>query len=1144
MPINGLSMPASGPGPTANPEDHFVLANRRAAAGDWDRAAADYRCALERNPDHPEAWNNLGLALKHLARGDEALAALCRAVALKPDFSEAYNNLGNLFRDQGRLDEADRAYRRALALDPRNAGVLYNLGGVHLVAGRLDEARRAYEEAIALRPAFAMAANNLAVALNRLDQAETALAVLEKALALEPENAEIHNNLGIVLERLDRLDDALRHCRRAVALRPDSAEGYNTLGVALNATGRWAEARSAFTRAVRLKPDFSEARFNHGVACLLAGDFQPGWRDYESRFERPDWTHIHPHRYRLPRWRGEALTGRRIYIHDEQGFGDTIQFVRYLPRLKALGAFVVLETRKPLMPLLKDMAGVDRVVERPASAEPAASCDLFAPLMSLAGIFGTDDRHIPAPIPYLKADSQRSQNFRRIAGEAGLRAGLVWSGSANHQQDRRRSLPLTAFACLAKIPAVRLFGLQKGKGAEEVEAAGFLETNLGDRFEDFADTAAAMEALDLVIGVDTAAVHLAGALGKEVWTLLPFAPDWRWGLSGTATAWYPGMTLFRQSKPSDWAGVMEQVAAELKRRAAVSISESRVRGLSPHATGTKRNDSSKGGSPPEAMSACPIFSDPDDPPDLDAPALRRCFEQATGLLAKGRSAEAEALCRRILARTPDHPATLNLAAVLARRRGAEDEAAALMERAVAAAPEKVSLQSNLGRILLRLGRSGAAVQAFERALALTPDDGGAILDLARALDADARPQEAEAVLRHIPPSNPARVAALNLLGTLLGRGGRADEAMAAFDEALARDPASADAWTNKGALLYAGGRFKEATEAFDRALNLAPDHVDARFNRAQARLLAADFSGGWADYEARLQKPAWRRLHPGLDPARRWRGQPPGRGRLWVCDEQGLGDTLQFVRYLPLLADRGHRVALYTAPSLVSLFKTMEGVEAVVARQEAGPAMDPSDRFVPLLSLPEVFGTTLATVPAPVPYLRADARLAAEWRSRMPGPGLRVGLVWSGNPAHANDRRRSCPLERLRPMLEVSGVTWFGLQKGDGARQMAHLPDRLRFTNLGNDFADFADTAAAMNCLDLVVTVDTAVAHLAGAMGKQTWVLLPFVPDWRWLTGRSDSPWYPTLTLFRQLTIGDWDQAAARVARALRVSVAAAKERT
>lgn len=1101
-----------------------VLAARR---GDRPRALAMIQRAVASAPDRADLHNTLGQVLATVGERVRARDAFETALALQPNFAEVHYNLGRICRESGQVAKAaDRfaaaarlrpdwaeahfaeanargalddwegaaaGYRRALERKPGSPEVLYNLGGALQALGRLEGAAQAYGAAVALRPDFAGALNNLGVVHKRLGDSDRALECYRRALAAEPDDPETHNNLCSLLESLDAMDEALAHGRRAVALRPDFAEAHNNLGVALNGTGRYREGDAAFSRALALRPDFTEARFNHAVTRLLLGDYSRGWAAYESRFHRPDWTHIHPHRYPQPRWQGEPFAGRRLYVFDEQGFGDTLQFVRYLPRVKALGGEVILETRSALRPLLAGVAGADRVVLRPKDPVPAADCDSVVPLMSLPGILGIEADTPPASLPYLNPDPNRLSSWGEAAAGRGLRVGLVWAGSPNHKQDRRRSCPLERFAPLGEIAGVRFFGLQKGASGQETAAAGFLQENFGEAFEDFADAAAAIAAMDLVISVDTAAAHLAGALGKEVWTLIPFSPDWRWGLQGEKTGWYPTMTLFRQEAAGDWDGVVARVARALRQRAGAGGGLDSV------------ND---GG--------------------LAAGDL---FQRAARAWQAGDAAAAETLCRGILDHAPDHAETLNLAAVMAMGRSAHDEALALARRATHAAPENSGIHRNLGRICERMGAMDEAAEAFGRAAKLAPNDAGPVLDAARTLAAAGRPEKADILCRRLLAQKPRHTGALNRLGMLLARTGREEEAAAVFDRALAVDSTSADAWTNKGALRHAQGRLDDALAAFDRALEIDPNHVDARFNRGQVRLLAGDFAQGWADYEARCEKPAWRRANPEMVPDRRWRGEPLTDQPLYVFDEQGMGDTLQFVRYLPRVKERCHRVVLVCAAPLVPLLADGICADVVKARGEAMP--EAPGRTVSLLSLPEIFGTTEKSIPADGPYVFADAGKSDHWRKKMPGHELRAGLVWAGNPGHANDRNRSCSLESLTPILELSGVTWFGLQKGAGCHQVQELPEPLQFFNLGPELADFSDTAAAIENLDLVVTVDTAVAHLAGAMGKPVWVMLPAVPDWRWGLERDDTPWYPTMRLFRQKTGEGWKAVVREMTREL-----------
>jgi tetratricopeptide (TPR) repeat protein len=1074
-------------------EAHFALANTLNAAGETAAAADHYRAALELRPDYAEAWNNLGLARRSMGDDQGAAAAFESAVAARPDYAEALNNLGNLFKAAGRFAEAAQVLMRCLQLRPQHYETLYNLGGVYQHAGDLEAARSTYAQAVDRRPDSAMAHNNLGVVLRGLGDWDGALRHYRRALELAPEDPDACNNLGSLLEKMDRTTDAVACCRKAIALKPDFPEAHNNLGVALSGAGDFAQGDMHFRRAVDLRPDFTEARFNHAVTRLLLGDFSEGWRAYESRLERADWTHIHPHRYDLPRWRGEPFSGRRLYVYDEQGFGDTIQFCRYLPQVKALGGDVVFETREPLIPLFKAFEGVDAVVARPNTGKPAADCDLAVPLMSLPGIFSTDAQTIPAPIPYLRADPKKASEWQARIHGPGLRVGLVWAGSPNHEQDRRRSIPLNAFGRLLAMGGVQFYGLQTGAACDAAAdlPPGLNFRSLGRGFADFADTAGAVSHMDLVITVDTAVAHLAGAMGKPVWTLIPFAPDWRWRLAREDSPWYPAMRLFRQAAPGDWSAVIERVAAVL--------ADVVRKGFSPAAG--------------------------DD--------VEHRFHQAARLLSRGRRAEADALCREILSFHPDHPGVLNLSAILARDRGDLGQAVAALARAAALNPDSIGLQRNLGRMLLEIGDAAGAADICGRILERQPDDDRAAMDLARAKAACGETDAAAGLCERVLARAPGHVPALNLKGTIAGRKGDVAQAMAAFALALDQDPRSAEAWTNKGALLHAQGRLDDALAAFDQALAINPKNADARFNRGQVRLMLGDFQKGWRDYEARFDKPSWRRRYPYRRPDLRWQGEPLKDSRLVVFDEQGYGDTLQFVRYLPAVKQRCREVVLCTAPALIPLLNNSAGADDLVPKQSAAAVPGKGDRWVSLLSLPRIFDTDEATIPGRTPYIFAEPDGIRHWHTRLPAEGLRVGLVWAGNPGHANDRHRSIPLSQLEALLEMPGVTWCGLQKGAGVDQLKMLPKNRQFENYGEAFADFADTAAVIAQLDLVVTVDTAVAHLAGAMGRPAWVMLPSVPDWRWLRDREDSPWYPSLRLFRRGAGEAWAPVVDRIAEAL-----------
>jgi tetratricopeptide (TPR) repeat protein len=466
-----------------------------------------------------------------------------------------------------------------------------------------------------------------------------------------------------------------------------------------------------------------------------------------------------------------------------------------------------------------------------------------------------------------------------------------------------------------------------------------------------------------------------------------------------------------------------------------------------------------------------------------------------------------------------------------------EEALASFDRALKLKPDHAEVLANRGNALLRLERIEAALGCYERAIALKPDYFTAHYNRGNALFALGRASEALESYDRALALAPSHPDILINRGNALLRLGRTAEALASYEQALALAPASAEAANNRGNALVAMGEVAQALASFDTALALDPAKADAVYNAGMARLALGDFADGWAQYEARWNVsqfvPQRRNFTPPL-----WLGREPLDGKtILLHAEQGFGDTLQFVRYVPRVAARGARVLLEVQAPLKSLLAATPGIAAIFAGGEPLPAFDYQ---CPLMSLPLAFGTALATIPADVPYVGAPPDRAARWRARLAAvPRPRIGLVWSGRPTHINDRNRSIAPHRLLPLLADPHAAFVGLQRDVRPEDEAVLRAHARILDIGSELIDFADTAAAIAELDLVISVDTAVVHLAGAIGKPVWILLPHAVDFRWMYGRDDSPWYPSARLFRQTRAGDWDDVVARVGCALKSCVGA-----
>jgi tetratricopeptide (TPR) repeat protein len=565
------ALAAMGKAAALAPDDaqtHYNLGILFKQAQMLPQAEAAYRRALELAPGDANAHYNLAKLLHEGRRLAEAESAYRRVLHLRPADAHALYNLGVLLQQTLQLPAAEAAYRRALELRPDDAAAHLSLGKLLTQMRRLPEAEAACRRALDLAPADAQAHASLGNLLRETRRLSAAEAAYRRALALEPTHAQTHNNLGSLLSQTRRLPQAEAAYRRALALAPEYVDAHNNLGVLLQQTGRPQEAEAAYERALELAPDEPKVRLNFGLLLLTLGRYAQAWPYYESRYDprvgepsgkAPDVPY--------PQWRGQSLAGKSLLLWPEQGLGDYIQFVRYAALLKQGGLTRLdLVCDPSLKPLLETVTGVDAVITDPACM-PAH--DYWSFPLSLPLHCGSTPQNLPAALPYVHALPQRLDAWRARLPRGKPRVGLVWQGEASHANDAHRSLPgLRALAPLWSVPGVHFVSLQTGPAGKQAAnpPADQPIAALGGDIGDFADTAAIIAQLDLMICVDTAVAHLAGALGRPCWILVPaLETDWRWGTAGTDCPWYPGaVRLFRQTVPGDWSGTIEAVAQELK----------------------------------------------------------------------------------------------------------------------------------------------------------------------------------------------------------------------------------------------------------------------------------------------------------------------------------------------------------------------------------------------------------------------------------------------------------------------------------------------------------------------------------------------------------------------------------------------------
>jgi tetratricopeptide (TPR) repeat protein len=494
-------------------------------AGDVQKAAGLYAEIARVQPDHPDSLFMLGIINAQTGNLNAAAEYFRKLLAIHPAHTGAYYNLGNVYRDQGQFNEAFKCYQKTIQLKPGHAEAYINIGIIFRMQGRFDEEAACYQ----------------------------------KAIQLDPRSAAAFFNLGHYFFEKEQFDKALACYEKVALLNPGSPHPYMNMGLVLTIKGLYDQAIAAYENAVQIEPENSEAHWNLANVLLLTGHFRRGWKEYVWLWKTNDYMKRR-REFSQPSWNGSEIKGRTILLYAEYGFGDTIQFIRYAPLVAQRGATVIVECQRELASLLQNAGGTQKVIPR---GEQLPEFDTHCSLMMLPVLFNTAVGDIPHKVPYLASNPALAEKWReRIRHDnAKFKIGLVWSGVSA----RRKFCSLETFAPLAQFPGISFYSLQKG---EEVKEANHPPKEIqiydyAEEMDDFSDTAALIENLDLVISIDTSVAHLAGALAKPVWTLLPFVPDWRWLLERDDSPWYPTMRLFRQPTSGDWGSVIARIADAL-----------------------------------------------------------------------------------------------------------------------------------------------------------------------------------------------------------------------------------------------------------------------------------------------------------------------------------------------------------------------------------------------------------------------------------------------------------------------------------------------------------------------------------------------------------------------------------------------------
>ena len=1063
--------------------------------GDLEGAEISYRELLEEGIISYTIFEKLSCICYMQNKMKEMIPLLRQAIAIKPDYPEDYSNLGIALYDQGDVEAAIDAYRQALSIKPDYPEAYYNLG----------------------------------IALRDQGDLQAAIAAYRQALAIKPNYPEAHCNLGLALHDQDDLQAATDAYRQALSIKPDYAEAWYNFSNVFHAQGDLKAAIEASRQALSIKPDFSAAHFNRSLLLLLSGDYENGWKEYEWRLQTKDANRLSVYP-RIEPWTGSNLSpGERLILVSEQGLGDTLQFMRYVLHLSNTGRLASLCAPTKLHALIR-ASGITTMIHSPEETSQLTT-GKWLPLLSLPGYLQVHPDQPIIDTPYIQVPAQQVEQWhQKLVHEQRPVIGINWQGNPGVEKTslKGRSLPLEAFATIMETTTVTFLSLQKGFGSEQLADCPFRHRFVRcqeeiNRTWDFVETAAIIANCDLVITSDTVVAHLAAGMGQPTWLLLTTVPEWRWGMEGDTSFWYPSMRLFRQRERGNWQEAMDRVATALAAFA------------NRPAVDKPKKTSHQGLTALPKSAAGPL--PPGGPNNMNRLQQKKA-RQAERQLQQGNLEGAEIIYRALLEEgVISHPILSNLAGVCLMREGKSREAATLLRKAIAINPNDPKDHSNLGTALVQQGDLQGAVDSFSTALTIQPNDAQTQSNLAAALFERGDTEAAIDAYGQALAINPDCSEVYYNLAIALRERGDLEAAIDAYGQALAINPDYSEVYYNLAIDLRERGDLKAAIDASRQALAINPDYPDARRNLSLLLLLSGDYENGWKEYEWRLRAKGVKLLNANPQ-VERWTGSNLSPdGRLILVSEQGLGDTLMFMRYVLHLSNTGRLVSLCAPTKLHGLIRA-SGITTMIHSPEETSQLT-TGKWLPLLSLPGYLQVHPDQPIIDTPYIQVPAQQVEQWHQKLVHEQRPViGINWQGNPGveKTSLKGRSLPLEAFATIMETTTVTFLSLQKGFGSEQLADCPFRHRFVRCQEEINrtwDFVETAAIIANCDLVITSDTVVAHLAAGMGQPTWLLLTTVPEWRWGMEGDTSFWYPSMRLFRQRERGNWQEAMDRVATAL-----------
>ncbi len=999
----------------------------------YEKAAEYFKKGIDIDSRNPELFVELGTLYYRMGKSDAAKFYYEEALSIRPLNFSANFNMGIICRDKLNWERALEYFKKAELVNPTNFLALYNIGFCYQQLGDSQNVAEYYRKSLHENPVSPEANFAYGNVLKEERNWERAKEYFKASLRIKPKQPNVLTNLGIVYHYLGEFGKSKELLEEVIEMEPNNLDAKVNLAANYYELGEFKKSRECYEEVLKESPDDAITHFNYSLLLFTLEEYEKALAEYEWRLKTWDNQNILKN---VPFWKGENLRGKRIFVIAEQGLGDELQFVRYIKELQKNGGYVILQTRKPLLPLFAESKIADEIT---SDAVQNIDVDYQIHLMSIPKVVGKFP--LAANEPYIIIDSETE--IAELTDSEKLNIGIVWRGNIKHMYDFKRSVNLTRFKKLFVIEGARFYSLQINPTSEEKEIfEEFGVKDLSSELDSFLDTAKYVNQLDLVISVDSAVAHLAGAMGKEVWTLISKISDWRWGTGEDGTVWYKTMKLFRQEESREWERVFKRIGNKLAKKIEKEKMDSE-----------------------QELALLKLYG-------------LQSFE-------KGKNKEAIIYFKRYLEKAPYDAAVLLIAGTLEFQESNFDAAEKYLLKLAEINRNSVDALNMLGEIYFGKKDFNNAIEYYKRGLEIkeTPE---VLNNLALALQSIGRYEDAEKYLRE-----------------------------------LVRLEEKAGYYLNFANALYFLQKFDEALANFDKALeleNLGSAHIGKSF----AYLAQKDFKNGFLEYDWAIKEVT--KVNISIP---EWDGREAWGKSILIYTEQGFGDSIQFMRFLPEVKRKGLKVIVGTSAVLAEFFENSPFVDEVVLERK-----DEYDFSCSIMKLPKILGLEKEEDFAlPENLFYCDENLYLAWKNKLSREKLNVLVMWRTVSPTPTSKQRSLNIEALQKILDNKAVKFFIVEDPNSRNSLPE--DLVNFENVEIVRESLWNIASITKAMDLVISIDSSILHIAAAQNVPVWVLLPEFCDWRWTFEGETSYWYPSVKLFRQSKEGNWTDVVERISEEL-----------